>query len=45
METTTTCDGRFSKNILVLEQTGCGKTTFVQNLRRSKMFGDIKTVD
>ena len=25
-------DQRFTDNILVLGQTGCGKTTFVQNL-------------
>ena len=25
-------------------RTGCGKTTFVQNLGKSKLFGDIKEV-
>ena len=27
-------------NILVLGQTGCGKTNFVQNLSKSKIFGE-----
>ena len=35
-------DGKFSDNILVVGQTGCGKTTFVENLGRNKMFGEIK---
>ena len=26
--------GRFTDNILVVGQTGCGKTTFVQNLEK-----------
>ena len=30
----------FSNNILVVGQTGFGKTNFVQNLGRNKMFGD-----
>ena len=38
-------DGRFTDNILIVAQTGCGKTTFVQNLARNKIFGKIKTVD
>ena len=38
-------DGRFTDNILIVEQTGCGKNTFVQNLSRNKMFGKIKTAD
>ena len=27
-----TYDGKFESNILVVGRTGCGKTTFVQNL-------------
>ena len=38
-------DARFAGNILVVGQTGCGKTTFVQNLGLNRMFSDIKTVD
>ena len=38
-------DGRFSDNIFIVGQTGYGKTTFVQNLARNKMFGKIKTAD
>ena len=38
-------DGQFSGNIMVVGRTGCGKTTFIQNLGRNKMFGrDIHTV-
>ena len=38
-------DGRFVGNILLVGQTGCGKTTFVQNLGKNRIFGDVKTVD
>ena len=34
------CDGTFSDNMLVVGQTGCGKTSFVQSLGKSKIFGD-----
>ena len=37
-------DGKFEGNILVVGRTGCGKTTFVQNLGKNQMFGDIKKV-
>ena len=37
-------DGKFSGNILIVGQTGCGKTTFVQNLAKNQLFGDIKEV-
>ena len=36
------CDGKFEGNILVVRRTGCGKTIFVQNLGKNKLFGDIK---
>ena len=35
---------KFTGNIPVLGQTGCGKTTFVQNLGKNKMFGKINDV-
>ena len=35
----------FSNNILIIRQTGCTKTTIVQNLARNKMFGNLKSVD
>ena len=38
-------DARFVRNILVVGQAGCGKTTFVQNLGLNRIFGEIKTVD
>ena len=37
-------DGRFDGNILVVGRTGCRKTTFVQNLAKDQLFGDIKKV-
>ena len=37
-----TYDAKFEGNILVVGRTGCGKTTFIQNLGKNKMFGDIK---
>ena len=35
-----TNDVTFSDNTLVVEQTGCGKTSFVQSLGENKMYGD-----
>lgn len=32
--------GTFSNNILVVVQTGCGNTAFVQNLGKKRIFGD-----
>ena len=29
----------FEGNILIVGRTGCGKTTFIQNLGKNKMFG------
>ena len=40
-----TYDGKFFGNILVVGQTRCGKTSFIQNLGRKKIFGDIETLD
>ena len=34
----------FEGNVLVVGGIGCGKTTFVQNLGKNKMFGNIKEV-
>ena len=39
-----TYNGKFTDNIIVLGQTGCGKTTVVQNLAKNNMF-DLKSVD
>ena len=35
---------KFEENILVLGRAGYGKTIFVQNLGKNKMFGKIKEV-
>ena len=32
-------DGKFSGNMLVVGKTGCGKTTFIQQLGKSNLFG------
>ena len=39
-----TYDGKFEGNILIVDRTGCGKTIFVQNVGKTKLFGDIKEV-
>ena len=39
-----TYDGKFEGNILIMGRTGCAKTTFVQNLGKNKLFGDVKEV-
>ena len=38
------CDAKFEGNILTVARTGCGKTTFVQNLGKNRMFGELKEV-
>ena len=38
-------DAKFEGNILVVGKTGCGKTTFVQNLGKNKIFQEIKEVN
>ena len=38
-------DGAFNGNMLVVGQTRCGKTSFVQKLRKNKIFGSIESVD
>ena len=35
---------RFEENILIVGQTGCSKTTFVQNLAKSNLFGELKEI-
>lgn len=37
-------DGKFEGNILNVGRTGRGKTTFVQNLGKNKLFGETKEV-
>ena len=39
-----TFDGKSEGNILIVGRTRCGKTTFVQNLGKNELFGDISTV-
>ena len=39
-----TYDRKFLGNIVIVGRTGCEKTTFVQNLGRSNLFGDIPEV-
>ena len=40
MESRYSFDGKFEGNILVVGRTGCGKTTFIQNLGKNRMFGN-----
>ena len=37
-------DAKFKGNFLLLWRSACDKTTFVQNLGKNKMFGEIKEV-
>ena len=37
-------DAKFEGSILTVGRTGCGKITFIQNLGKNKMFGEIKEV-
>ena len=39
-----TFDGKLEGNILIVGRTGCGKITFVQNLGKNELLGDISTV-
>ena len=34
-------NGQFYGNVLVVERTGCGKTTFLEKLGLNNFFGDI----
>ena len=34
-------DGQFSRNVLVVGKTGCGKTTFLEKLGINKLFSNI----
>ena len=34
-------DGQFSRNVLEVGKTGCGKTTFLEKLGINKFFGNI----
>ena len=37
-------DRKFEGNVLVVGRPGCGKTKFLQNLQKNRMFGEIKKV-
>ena len=39
-----TYDGKFGGNVLIVGQTGCGKTTFAQNLAKNDLFGELKEI-
>ena len=39
-----TYDAKFEGNMLVAGRTGCGKPTFVQNLGKNKMFGELTNI-
>ena len=35
-------NGKFEGNILIVGQTGCGKTCFIQNIPKNNLFGELK---
>ena len=37
-------DGKFNENTLIVGQTGCNKTTFIQNLAKNKIFAKLKEI-
>ena len=39
-----TYDAKFKGNILVVGQTRCGKTTFIEKLAKNKLFGELKEI-
>ena len=39
-----TYDGKFEGNILVVGQTGCGKTTLIQKLVKNQLFGKMNEI-
>ena len=43
-ETNYTYNGKYEGNVLIVGRTSCGKITFVQNLGKNKLFGDVKEV-
>ena len=44
MDVNYTYDGKLNRNILTAGQTGCGKTAFIQNLSKNKMFRKMKEI-
>ena len=43
-EASYTYNGKFEGDILIVGRTGCGKTTFVQNLGENKLSGHVNKV-
>ena len=37
-------DSKFEGNILIVGQTGCGKTTFMQNLAKNNLFAELNKI-
>ena len=44
MDVSCKCDSKFSSNVLIVGRTGCRKTTFIQNLAKNQMLGELKNV-
>ena len=37
-------DEKFEGNVLIVGQTGCGKTTFIQNIAKNNLFSELKEI-
>ena len=37
-------NGKFEENILIVGQTDCGKTTFIQNIAKNNLFDELKEI-
>ena len=44
MDVNYTYDGKCEGNVLTVGQTGCSKTTFIQNIAKNNLFGELKEI-
>ena len=44
MDVNYTYHSKFNGNVLILGETGCGKTTFIQSLGKNKIFENLNEI-